>query len=242
MGCLISICGLSAYNSFPEGHQLVILKSYFDGSGKSADRQCRFLTLVGYAAPPTVWPAFEAKWEDLLKKYHVKSFHTNEEQCCGNPLLVAELLDAIEKARHFGMRTVGAILDLEAHRKLSLEYPLPAPGRICAEHCINELLQQADSISCFFDRGEEFFKEVNRYWERDDITEPWPQLLRVHELGQVRQGDFPGIQAADLLAWHVNRSLTKSDYDLDLALIDARAPGMFKPFDEEALGAKYGKA
>lgn len=235
----ISICELSAYNSFLEGHQLIVLKSYFDGSGKSADPQCRFLTLVGYVAPPAVWPPFEAKWRAILKKYRVEYLHANEERLRGNPLLVAEQLEAIDAARHGGMRTVGAILDLEAHRTLSLEFALPASGRICAEYCLNELLRQANSVCCFFDQGEEFYKEVNPYWERKEAPDWCPHLQRVRELAQVNQAKFPGIQAADLFAWHVNRTLTRADYDLEYALIAARAPAEFKAFDDEALRAKH---
>jgi hypothetical protein len=219
---------------------LVVLESYFDGSGKSDNPDCYFLTLTGYAAPPVVWPAFEVLWETILQRHHLACFHTQVESCRSNPILVAELLDAIGLSHGFGMTTVGVTLDLKAHRRLFSEYVLPKPGRICAEFCINTLLEQADSISCFFDRKEEFLKEVNPLWEADGVPD-WPQLANVKELAPVRQVDFPGIQAADLLAWHVNRNLTRSDYGLDLAVIDSRASGKFKMFGEEELRARYGR-
>ena len=217
---------------------MVVLKSFFDGSGKSADRHCGFLTLVGYAAPHVVWPAFEAKWESVLARHGETSIHLNEQRYRDMPVLVGELLESIELASHFGMRTVAATVNLGAYRRLSEIYL--SPGRICVEFCINELLRQADSLSCFFDRGEEFYKEVNRLWNSDQGSDApeWPELAKVSELGQVRdQRNVPGIQAADLLAWHINRSLTKSDHGVELALAANRTPGVFKLFDVAALFA-----
>jgi hypothetical protein len=69
----------------------------------------------------------------------------------------------------------------------------------------------------------------------------WPELRRVRELGQVRdQKDYPGIQAADLLAWYTNRALTKSAYRIELALFANRtAPAGCKVFDKDALAAEF---
>jgi hypothetical protein len=79
----------------------------------------------------------------------------------------------------------------------------------------------APSISCFFDRNEEFFSEAVTRWENDSAE--WPQLANVKELGLVRSCDFPGVQAADWLGWYINRSLTKADHDIDLRLLLNRA-------------------
>ena len=232
----ISILDLSAYSysRFPEGHQLAVLRSFLDGSGKSSDPQCKFLTLVGVTAPPVVWPAFEVKWQTILDRHGVKVFHAQEESCRDNSTLVGELLHTFEACREFGMRTVGVSVDLTAHRSLSVW--LPNPGHICAKFCINDLLEHASSISCLFDRGEEFLKEVNPLWEVDGGPE-WPELARVHELAAVRQVDFPGLQAADLLAWHINRSLNRSDHEIEFALTANRTPGTFRLFDVTALYA-----
>ncbi|MEO7144572.1 MAG: DUF3800 domain-containing protein [Bryobacteraceae bacterium] len=188
---------------------MTVLKAYFDGSGKSDDPSNRFLTLVGYAAEPYVWRDFEAKWIGVLEKHHVDCRHMKEDQYRENPVLLGSLLNAIQEASEFGMRTASCTVALEDHRRLSKEGQLPRAGRICAEFCINELLAHATSMSCFFDRGEEFLKEVKPSWEKDSPDE-WPELARIDELGQVRnQKDCPGVQAADWLAWYINRSLTR---------------------------------
>ena len=214
---------------------MAVLTGFFDGSGKSDDPFCGLLTLAGYAAPPAVWPAFEARWEEILRKHGEQRIHMKEPRYREKPVLIAELLDTIDRASHLGMRSVAATVDLTAYRKLSGQRH--SPGRICVQFCIGELPEHADSISCFFDRGEEFFKEVNSQWEREKPYAEWPQLAKVRKLGLVPGRDVPGVQAADLLAWYANRAATKSDQDPELALAENRTPGVFKLFDVAELYA-----
>jgi hypothetical protein len=212
---------------------LVVLKGFFDGSGKPDDPECDFLTLAGYAAPPGVWPAFELRWQSILEKHGEQRTHMNDRRYREKPVLIAELLETIDLAGHFGMRSAAVTVDLTAYRSLSgMRH---SPGRICVQFCIDELLKHAGSISCFFDRGEEFFKEVSREWEHEKPGAEWRQLAKVRELAVLRGLDVPGIQAADLLAWYANRAVTKSVQDLELALAENRAPGVFKLFDVTAL-------
>jgi hypothetical protein len=197
---------------------LAVLVAYFDGSGKSHDPSTPFLTLVGYAAEAAVWPAFEVAWIKILTDHNVDFLHFKEPKVRENPLLLGLLLETIAKAGVFGMHSVSCSVAVSEYRKLG---DAASPGRVCAEWCINQLLSQASSLSCFFDRGEEFFKEVNNPWEND--SQEWPELSKVSELGLVRSRDFPGIQAADWLGWYINRSLTKFDHDIDLRLLVNRA-------------------
>jgi hypothetical protein len=213
----ISVCALSAYNSFPDGHLLAVLTAYFDGSGKSHDPSTRFLTLVGYAAEAVCWPSFEAAWVKALSDHHVDQLHFKDSALRENPLLIGVLLETIECSSKFGMRSVSCTVNLAEHRKVSSE----RPGRVCAEWCVNQLLSGVPSMSCFFDRGEEFFEEVKTPWENE--SEKWPELSKVKEVGLVRSRDFPGIQAADWMGWYINRALNKADYDIDLALLERRA-------------------
>lgn len=217
MQAWISVSELSAYSSFPKGHLLAVLTAYFDGCGKSHDPSTPFLTLVGYAAEAIVWPGFEAAWAKALADHKVDCLHFKDPAIRENPLLVGVLLETIECGGRFGMHSVSCSVNLAEHRKVSTE----RPGRVCAEGCINTLLSEAPSMSCFFDRNEEFFEEVKNPWENE--SERWPQLANITELGLVRSRDFPGVQAADWLGWYINRALTRRDYDVDLALLENRA-------------------
>ena len=208
---------MSAYNSSAMRHPLGAV-AYFDGSGKSHDPSSQFLTLVGYAADAAVWPAFEVAWLKILSDHQIDGLHFNEPELRENPVLLGLLLETIEKAGAFGMHSVSCSVALAEYRK-SGEARLP--GRVCAEWCINELLSQAPSISCFFDHGEEFFREVYAPWEND--SPEWPELSKVRKLALVRSRDFPGVQAADWLGWYINRSLTKADHDVDLSLLLSRS-------------------
>jgi hypothetical protein len=110
------------YKLLPGGHELTTLESYYDGRGTSASRQSGFLTLAGYAAPPFVWPAFEVKWQSILEKHGAQYFHANQERHRDEPVLVAELMDTLEIASHFGMTAVSVTVEMEAYGRLFLKH------------------------------------------------------------------------------------------------------------------------
>ena len=146
---------------------MIAMKAYFKGSGKSAHARCRLLTLAAYAGPPNTWLAVEPEWVRILDKHHERYFDAKRKRCRDKPFLVGELLDILEKARAFGMIAIDVTVDLDAHRELSGSHALPTPGRICAEYWIHELLAEAGSLSCFFDKAEEFSEELTRYWRSE---------------------------------------------------------------------------
>jgi hypothetical protein len=119
-------------------------------------------------------------------------------------------------------------VDLGAWHKLKGEgYEIPEPIELCNEFCVygvqlwyaykfplqSEIIDlTTDAAHYFFDRGEEFYLPFRAKWnlEKDKFentgeVSPW---ILIHEVGEADMKQVPGIQAADILAWSVNREHT----------------------------------
>ena len=119
-------------------------------------------------------------------------------------------------------------VDLEAWKKLKDEgLPLPEPIEMCNEFCVyiiqwwytqeypheTDILDLSkDAAHYFFDRDELFKEPFEKRWneERNKFDEtggvsPW---VVIDGVSSVEMKKVPGIQAADILAWSVNRQNT----------------------------------
>jgi hypothetical protein len=128
----------------------------------------------------------------------------------------------------FGMFYCG--IDLNAWRKLKAEsYDLIDPVDICNRFCSEivlashllkypELIANPDlrveGVRYFFDRDEEFQQPFEDKWNQGKkrsealgVKDVWDY---VEEVAAVEMTKVPGIQAADILAWAVNKENTSS--------------------------------
>ncbi|HEV7674415.1 MAG TPA: DUF3800 domain-containing protein [Candidatus Angelobacter sp.] len=121
-------------------------------------------------------------------------------------------------------------IDMRAYHKLKAQsYLIPEPIELCNQFCSEAVLMwwlgdypkkvkgcypdvvdpMADTISYFFDRNEYFKQPFEDKWnaekDRADRTGEWNIWQRVKEVAAVDMRDVPGIQAADIVAWAVNR-------------------------------------
>ena len=58
---------------------------YFDSSGDTSDFSLKYLTLSGFVSHESVWRSFELKWQAILDKYNISSFHMTD-ACSGKGL------------------------------------------------------------------------------------------------------------------------------------------------------------
>ncbi|HEY6307225.1 MAG TPA: DUF3800 domain-containing protein [Candidatus Angelobacter sp.] len=121
-------------------------------------------------------------------------------------------------------------IDMKAYHKLRAEnYQIPEPVELCNWFCSesvigwwlsgydkqipggypDEIDPMADTISYFFDRHEYFKQPLEDKWnaekDRAEQKDEWSVWQRVKEVAAVDMKDVPGIQAADIVAWAVNR-------------------------------------
>ena len=113
-------------------------------------------------------------------------------------------------------------IDLRAWRVLRSEtYQLPDPVEMCNKFCAETVLgwylhhypdvidPHSDKVAYFFDRGEYFYHPFRKKWEaeknraaRSHLWSVWPAIEQV---SSVDMKTTPGIQAADIIAWAMNR-------------------------------------
>lgn len=125
-------------------------------------------------------------------------------------------------------RVFYCMVDLKAWRKLRAEtYQIPEPVEMCNAYCSETVIgwylkhypdiitPHTDSVKYFFDRSEYFFQPFFNKWnEKKDIAEKtgeWTPWRTIEQVTPVEMKKTPGVQAADIVAWAVNREHTVRD-------------------------------
>lgn len=206
------------------------LQAYYDGSGKSGGS--RFITLAGIAAPEELWPHFNAQWAEVLARHQLIWWHTSAAMN-GSPQRAKfvkpawrngwnkakataariELFNVIlsfhweEWKNAFQIRT--CTVNMEDYRTARSDNRwLRPPEAICVNTCVGLLkLHRADApLRLCFDRNEEFMKQIEQVWTKDRKK---PNVRWAHQIKEITPGTSEttvGLQAADLVAWEVNRA------------------------------------
>jgi hypothetical protein len=116
-------------------------------------------------------------------------------------------------------------VDLRAWQRLRAEtYQLPTPIELCNEFCSEGILMwyvghypgiidpRTDCVRYFFDKGEAFKAPFEAKWRQEkkkaERENAWSVWRFIKEVSAVDMKKTPGLQAADILAWAVNRDAT----------------------------------
>ena len=122
-------------------------------------------------------------------------------------------------------------IDLNAWHKLRAEgYQMPEPVDMCNRYCSESVIgwylfhypdaksPKTDTISYFFDRNEYFKVPFENKWNteknRADEAGVWSPWQLVQEVASVDMKKAPGIQAADIIAWGMNRETFTQEGDM----------------------------
>jgi Protein of unknown function (DUF3800) len=201
------------------------------------------------------WP--QAKYTHMREMYGlVESFDSKFGWTTDNAFQLANkclaLMSWQDKLR---FRMFYCAVDLVAHRKLLAEdYVIPNPIDLCNTYCSRSVLgwllihfpdkvsHFTDTVKYFFDRNEPFEAPFKAEWNREkDIAEQtgkWSPWQVVEEIGSVEMKKTPGVQAADIIAWAVNRENTKKEGDLAwrmAAVIRDVVPALSVVWDEQKM-------
>lgn len=233
MPCLTVNRKLSAFNS--PGRGLVILKSYYDGSGQSIDPGCRFVTLAGYAATDDQWLILETAWESALRKYskcplsdrgnpyfHAKeAFHRHDGYANWSVDEIQDLLtDLYEVFGASGRQSpIGFSCTVSKADYETVRLSIPALRtieKICLDFCITNSFRHPEALNgmeIYFDRNESFEPILRTVWNGTNGQRPsWANyVLLITPIENMRYSY--ALQAADLLAWTANRYYTHGEED-----------------------------
>jgi Protein of unknown function (DUF3800) len=143
----------------------------------------------------------------------------NQEKAFG---LVGKCLSYMAQLDKNRFRIFYCAVDLVAWRKLRAEtYQMPDTVDMCNKFCSETVLHwylvhypglidpHQDTVSYFFDRGEPFKEPFEKKWnDEKDLAEATGERSVwqiIDEVASVEMKKVPGIQAADIIAWSVNR-------------------------------------
>lgn len=217
-----------------EEHLLIAFESYFDCSG--GIKNTPYLTLAGMAADDSMWAEFNRGWNDILKSNNPPAayMHMREALTLGGEFdqkkgwtnqniytLAYKLLKFMSEMDKTKFRQFMCAIDMNAYRRLESEgIWMHSPIEICNK-CPETVLSWyvtkypgiIQHLHFFFDQGEPFKEVFEKLWISNknntlgshgaDIF--W-SLLKTISSADMR--DHPALQAADMLAWSVNRDLT----------------------------------
>jgi hypothetical protein len=202
----------------------MVIKAYFDGGGNKP-HETRILSLVGLAAPDSLWPMFEEAWGVVLKQHGLRWWHSSDAMSADarikrefllrtdalwNPVLAnaafQDLHAVIKRFWHEYSRQAiqwyTCCVDLTAYNEAKQRNPLlRSVDAIAINECLGSLVVEADAALLYFDRNEGFRKEVEQIWMKDR-KKPFVKWARqVKCIEAVNSRETRPVQAADLLAW-----------------------------------------
>lgn len=150
-------------------------------------------------------------------------------------------------------------VDLRAWRKLRAEtYQMPDPIDICNEFCSESILgwyllhypdllnPEKDTVQYFFDRNEYFYQPFYDKWISEiniaEKTGSWSLWKVIAEVAPAIMEKTAGVQAADIVAWAINREKFAEEGDLAKHLghiLRSVIPAFQVIWDEDKLRKQY---
>lgn len=220
---------------------MVSLRAYFDSSGQINDSYITLAAFVAseemWEQFETDWSQIlsdhtpKATYVHMRELVHQRggfnsSLGWTDENAFGLSNKCLGYMSQLDKKR---FRMIYSAVDLTAWRKLRAEtYQLPDPVSLCVDTCqlgifgwymetYPEILDlRADAIEVFFDQGEPFKGKFERRWTEEKQEsrrrkKAWNSWRMISKISAVDMRHVPGVQAADILAWAVNRDAVKSE-------------------------------
>lgn len=230
-----------------------MLKAYIDDSG--SDQHGEHFVLGGLIAPVYTWGYIEHVWDGLLDKYKLPYFKMSEANACeGNfrgwseaqrnecvedfldvitnkgkrcPAIAAPLAVSIHKAE---FRDVVSQYDL---RKKPSPYPFLFMEIVRHMRIVSEAMRSTigctGRLVCVFDRQHKPGADIER------MKSIMKRVDDIRGLAHVSSQDFVALQAADMTAWSVRRTLADG---VEHPLFEAIIRRMYKAHDTQVIGSR----
>lgn len=190
---------------------------YCDGSGKSDNPDCRFLSLAGIMASDDQWVPIEDEWQKVLDDNGAPFSHMSKLLLGYPPFVgwsekkkqtfVGSLLNVLAKGDRNNFIGCTLTIDLTAYRELAAGAVKPVEA-VCvdyvASHAFRHPRFRDGKAEIIFDLNESFIKHLERIWKiNKNNASSWAGYV-----ASVAPADgkvIKPIQIADFLAWSANR-------------------------------------
>jgi hypothetical protein len=228
--------------NFGEEKVLIALRAYLDSSGKLENDYITLVAIAAndkmWDEFETAWAQILEEYSPKGKYVHmreiyrlIKAFdsnlgwnHTNAFGLVNQCLMYMSSLD---KNR---FRLFYCSVDLKAWRRLRAEtYQIQEPVDLCNRFCSESVIgwylnyypdvvnPKADTLKYFFDKDEYFKSPFEDKWKaektRAEETGKWSAWQLIEEVAAVDMKKTPGVQAADIIAWGMNRETFAKEGD-----------------------------
>jgi hypothetical protein len=252
-----------------DGDIFVVMRTYLDSSGKIDDTYMTLAAFAGndetWNEFETEWDKILSNHTPPAKYIHmkelarqIKEFDWRRGWNVTNSFgLVNKCLMYMQHLHKKRFQMFYCAIDLEARRKLMAEtYQIPDPVEMCNSFCSEIVLAwylkyyagvinpMAPTLHYFFDKDEYFKQPFEEKWgmetKKAEAKGEWTPWSLIKEVSAVDMRDVPGVQAADALAWGVNRENTSEGPGRLLAhLMRHVIPSRSIVFDEEKMRELY---
>ena len=200
---------------------------FLDGSGKSDDPHCRFVTLAGVLAEEQVWNGWSERWRKILGEYGIEYSHMKELfqkhkgpfqgwECERRRKFALALVQSLSFKDRISLICTSLTVDLTEYRRLAVRSDIKPPEAVCVDFCISHLFAHPnfgqEIADVVFDGNEKFQRYLNYTWSRNKST-PDSLLSSIRLVPPPDMRKTPPMQAADLLAWAANRHYRADDDD-----------------------------
>lgn len=201
-----------------------VLQIFLDGSGRSDDPHCLFLTLAGVLAEEQVWNEWSERWRMILGEHGVEYSHMRELLRGKGPFhdwdnerkrkFVLALLQSLSFKDRMKLIYTSLTIDLTGYWRLAVRPDIKPPEAVCVDFCLSHLFAHpnfgSEKAEVAFDRGEKFERYLNYTWTRNKSDQAsWASHVRIAKPSDMKV-TLP-IQAADLFAWAANRNYTSDE-------------------------------
>jgi hypothetical protein len=206
----------------------LVIRSYFDDSGKEGDSSNRIVCIAGYlAAGETRWNVFGEEWRHQLMSHHLSWLHMTDlmadqgeyaflkDDWPKKKALIDQFIEAIKVSQLIGF---GAAVDIEAWRKVP-----PEVTRIqgdAQQFCFLRIMRMIvermkvacpnDFVAVHFDCDKAF--SPSRFQRFIGVRDRDPEARRYLQTFTIAEPRiYLPLQAADLLAWETRKELLQAD-------------------------------
>jgi Protein of unknown function (DUF3800) len=221
---------------------MIALRAYLDSSGKLEDEYITLAAMAAndgmWDEFEVVWANIldghtpKGSYIHMREVYRlIKGFDStlgwNHDRAFGLANKCLAYMSGLDKKR---FRMFYCTIDLKAWHKLRAEtYQMPESVDMCNRFCSESVIgwyllhypdvinPETDTIKYFFDRDEYFKTPFANKWNSEKVraekTGAWSPWRVIDEVASVDMKKVPGIQAADIIAWGMNRETFAKDGD-----------------------------
>jgi hypothetical protein len=232
---VLSLTEFSPISVDLEDHLFVSFKGYFDGGNEADSREYRIVTLAAFSGSGAMWDHFTEQWDRVLTTHRAKFLHTTDAVALRNEfavskgwnresvdLFISECVSVIEKCAttrdrdtdlftYIGLRPVTVSVILKDFLQALKKFPkLGSPEHLCAINAVAfctawGLFTKYRKFQWFFDQGERFYGHIHDRLTNKKARRAAPELENTVCISEANMRHVAALQAADLLAWCVNR-------------------------------------